>query len=119
MSLRPPCLQVGGLLLVAPEQRLSLQLKCQELALQGSTAGAAVVEQLTALARLPYLDVMDESDELLHHRWAADRPGAAAHTGQPSSKPNSLLVEAMQLQCQCSGGRALHAISIQPQAALS
>jgi hypothetical protein len=63
-----PALQVGGLLLVAPEQRLSLQLKSRELALQGSEAGAAVVEQLTALARLPYLDVMDESDELLHHR---------------------------------------------------
>ncbi len=58
---------------MAPEHRLSLQLRCQELALQGSEAGAAVVEQLSALARLPYMDVMDESDELLHHRWATCR----------------------------------------------
>jgi hypothetical protein len=55
---------------VAPEHRLSLQLKQQELMLQGSEGSAAVGGLLHRLASLPYVDILDESDELLHHRWA-------------------------------------------------
>jgi hypothetical protein len=54
---------------VAPEHRLSLQLKQQELMLQGSEGSAAVGGLLQQLAGLPYVDILDESDELLHHRW--------------------------------------------------
>lgn len=86
-------LQSGGVLLVAPEHRLSLHLKYHELRLQfnkqqrqdtedekeekveGSTklarareAALAVCSALEGVAALPYLDILDESDELLHHR---------------------------------------------------
>lgn len=63
----PRITQEGGLLLVTPEHRLSLELKCQELWEQGpeSTVETAVLDRLKAL---PYLDILDESDELLHPR---------------------------------------------------
>ncbi|GLC47559.1 hypothetical protein PLESTB_000001100 [Pleodorina starrii] len=61
------CKQEGGLLLTAPEHRLSLLLKRQELWAKGH-AREAEVTALDRLAALPYLDLMDESDELLHHR---------------------------------------------------
>ncbi len=60
--------QVGGLLLVAPEHRLSLQLKWHELRTKGDDA---TCRALDGLAALPYVDVLDESDELLHHRCTA------------------------------------------------
>ncbi|PNH12759.1 hypothetical protein TSOC_000243 [Tetrabaena socialis] len=62
------CHQEGGLLLAAPEHRLSLQLKWHELRAEGGAA-AQVCAVLEAVARLPYLDLLDESDELLHHRY--------------------------------------------------
>jgi hypothetical protein len=60
-------LQAQGVLLVAPEHRLSLQHKQREL--WDDEGQAAVCEELQALFSLPYLDIHDESDELLHHRW--------------------------------------------------
>jgi hypothetical protein len=71
-------MQAGGLVVVAPEHRLSLRLKGQELWLRSrNSAGpaaqqqqdAAVWKELQRLAGLPCLDLLDESDELLHHRW--------------------------------------------------
>ena len=59
---------MGGLLLVAPEHRLSLQLKAQELWLRDAGHDRAVWAELQRLAGLPYQDLLDESDELLHHR---------------------------------------------------
>jgi hypothetical protein len=59
-------LQAGGALLVAPEQRLSLQHKWHEL--RAESDQEATCAELAALFKLPYLDLMDESDELLHHR---------------------------------------------------
>ena len=59
-------LQEGGLLLTAPEHRLSLQLKRLEL---GAQAGKEdVCRLLDDFAKLPYVDTVDEVDELLHHR---------------------------------------------------
>jgi hypothetical protein len=58
--------QEGGLLLLAPEHRLSLKLKGQELKTQQDEQ--EVCKLLDVLARLPYLDIIDEVDELLHHR---------------------------------------------------
>ena len=88
---------MGGLLLVAPEHRLSLQLKGQELWIAGSqqSRGAAaaggqqqsndlaVWAELQSLASLPYLDLLDESDELLHHRRAVAE-AACMHSCRPS-----------------------------------
>ena len=59
------CLQEGGVLLTTPERRLSLFLKRQELWQQGSKElGAA----LDAVLELPYINLLDESDELLSYR---------------------------------------------------
>ncbi len=108
-----PSPQEGGLLLVAPEHRLSMELKLHELLLStrggsastsGSLAAAsvggtgasssaaragahldarmAVAEVLQdVLYRVPYTDLLDESDEVLHHRWATATPryGSRAH----------------------------------------
>jgi hypothetical protein len=61
-------LQVGGLLLVVPEHRMSLELKWHELRMKNDPQALALCQELAALAAAPYLDVLDESDELLHHR---------------------------------------------------
>ena len=66
---------------MAPEHRLSLELKWKELicrerqgheatATTGGAAGCSqqVVTLLAALLRTPVLSILDESDELLHHR---------------------------------------------------
>jgi hypothetical protein len=60
------CRRAGGLLLVAPEHRLSLKLKGQELHAQGETEICAF---LNHLASMPTIDLLDESDEILHHRY--------------------------------------------------
>lgn len=54
---------------MVPEHRLSLQLKWHELHMRGDAASLAVCDELQALAAMPYLDMLDESDELLHHRF--------------------------------------------------
>jgi len=56
--------QVGGVLVMAPEHRNSLWLKYLELALAGKLE---VAQQLLELIEgLPYYDILDESDEVLH-----------------------------------------------------
>lgn len=52
---------------MAPEHRLSLQLKRQELWEKGRPCMVEVMA-LDRLAALPFLDILDESDELLHYR---------------------------------------------------
>ena len=59
---------MGGVVLVAPEQRNSLLLKKHELRLKGGAASEKVLAALESLAALDVQDLMDESDELLHHR---------------------------------------------------
>ncbi|KAG2441624.1 hypothetical protein HXX76_003244 [Chlamydomonas incerta] len=83
------CKQEHGALLVTPEHRLSLDLKWKEIGVQLRAAaapvppeaargqsgrkqaarGGQVAAQLTALLRTPVLSILDESDELLHHRF--------------------------------------------------
>jgi hypothetical protein len=58
-------MQEGGLVLVAPQHRLSLSLKWHEL---WSMGAMQVCNVLDKIANLPYMDILDESDELLHHR---------------------------------------------------
>eukprot|EP00798_Chlamydomonas_sp_ICE-L_P016367 gene16367-22569_t len=60
------CQKSGGILIVAREHRLSLLLKANELLAKGD---AQVCSALDDLAALPYFDILDESDELLHHRY--------------------------------------------------
>ena len=60
------CRQSGGVLLVAPEHRLSLQLKWHELRLQGETEKCKLLSQL---ADMPVRDLLDESDEVLRHKY--------------------------------------------------
>eukprot|EP00899_Mesostigma_viride_P019524 jgi/Mesvir1/27573/Mv07318-RA.1 len=56
----------GGILLVAPEHRLSLKLKRLELAARpGNEETCRLLEQLD---NRDFIDILDESDELLHHR---------------------------------------------------
>ena len=59
-------MQVGGVLLIAPEHRNSMYLKQLELALGGSTQLASALVSL--LHSPPYYDLLDESDEVLHHQ---------------------------------------------------
>jgi hypothetical protein len=53
-------------LLVAPEHRLSLMLKRQELWEQNRRDLCALLD---SVAGMQYIDLLDESDELLHHRF--------------------------------------------------
>ena len=65
---------------MAPEHRLSLQLKRHELWAQGAQR-APDCDALDYVAGLPYLDLLDESDELLHHRSVAGAVRMVRHTG--------------------------------------
>ena len=60
------CRRSGGVLLVAPEHRLSLQLKWHELRLQGQKTLCDLLQQFFAL---PSRDCLDESDEVLRHKY--------------------------------------------------
>jgi len=61
------CRAAGGSVVVAPEHRLSLQLKWHEARLPGNDA---LVAELTRLdAQLHFHDILDECDALLSHRY--------------------------------------------------
>jgi hypothetical protein len=51
--------------MVAPEHRLSLEVKGDEL-----WQDEGLKQELVELEALPYIDIMDENDVLLHHRQA-------------------------------------------------
>ncbi|CAN0502560.1 unnamed protein product, partial [Discosporangium mesarthrocarpum] len=66
------CRREGGVLLVTPEHRQSLHLKKLEL-LRARAAGDGgeigdTAKEIEVVEGLWYVDVLDESDELLHHR---------------------------------------------------
>ena len=64
------CRAAGGCLLATPEHILSLKLKWDELNLAESTADMSVVlDGINNLFEEPYIDVLDESDELLRHKY--------------------------------------------------
>ena len=65
-SLLSLCIADSGFVIVAPEHRLSLQLKIKELELVNMRDLAV---ELRKLQELPWVDILDESDELLHHRF--------------------------------------------------
>jgi hypothetical protein len=56
-------------LLVAPEHRNSVHLKYLELALAGDEGAAKLAPKLRSLlGGFSYCDILDESDEVLHHQ---------------------------------------------------
>ena len=61
------CQAVKGMVIVAPEHRLSLQLKLLELGTDD--ASEPVCRVLEEIAAMPFTDLLDESDEVLHHRY--------------------------------------------------
>eukprot|EP00956_Cyclotella_meneghiniana_P007278 scaffold9913_cov36-Cyclotella_meneghiniana.AAC.17 len=66
------CLIDGGALVVAPEHRLSLELKAKELysrgdEIMGDKEIAARIDKL--INKDMWLDILDECDELLRHRY--------------------------------------------------
>eukprot|EP01051_Picozoa_sp_SAG22_P001908 SAG22_NODE_79_length_21845_cov_17.798538_10_plen_1328_part_00 len=58
------CQRCGGILLVAPEHRLSLFLKCLE-----PNTSPAVRAELAKMLELDVVDVFDESDEILRYQY--------------------------------------------------
>ena len=71
------CMESGSAVLVAPEHRLSLQLKWQEVLLAEQSSSSEDVKKLnreirSVLAKiddLSFYDVLDESDEVLIHKY--------------------------------------------------
>eukprot|EP00434_Breviolum_minutum_P034401 symbB.v1.2.030448.t1/scaffold3429.1/size56941/4 len=60
------CRRAGGVLLVAPEDRLSLRLKWHELRSQGEDDLCLLLKELFDVSSR---DLLDESDELLRHKY--------------------------------------------------
>lgn len=65
-SLLNLCQESSGFLVVAPEHRLSLELKTKELVLRKE---CSIASELRTLKEFSWIDVLDECDELLHHRF--------------------------------------------------
>jgi hypothetical protein len=61
------CREHSGFFLVAPEHRLSLELKINELFLAKKSDLATSLKGILDGTR--WMDILDESDELLHHRF--------------------------------------------------
>lgn len=64
-SLLNLCRSTSGFVVVAPEHRLSLELKIKELELRSA---GGITSRLKSVHDSSWIDILDESDELLHHR---------------------------------------------------
>ncbi|CAM9849170.1 unnamed protein product [Discosporangium mesarthrocarpum] len=93
------CRREGGVLLVTPEHRQSLHLKRLELlraraAGDGGEAGD-IAKEIEVVEGLRYVDILDESDELLHHRkqliYAVGDPQQLPNGSQRAQAVQSLL----------------------------
>ena len=62
------CLVCGGAFIVAPEHRLSLELKTKELHRRGENNIAACIENYIIKHDI-WRDILDECDEVLRHRY--------------------------------------------------
>eukprot|EP00392_Amoebophrya_sp_AT5.2_P012179 g12274.t1 len=63
------CRDARGVLLVTPEQRLSLQLKYVELARDPGLVNAEVLQRVRDVVNFPAIDLLDEADACLHYNW--------------------------------------------------
>lgn len=95
------CRDAGGSLVMAPEHRLSLRLKADEARLAGDKALLAELAALDgsqhrgALAGgLQYLDVMDESDAILSHKYQLIYAVGGA-SALPSGRTRWVVVQAL------------------------
>lgn len=59
----------GGIVCVAPEHRLSLELKWHETRLKDMHGSTYLRQELDAIRRMRYYDILDESDELLSFKY--------------------------------------------------
>jgi hypothetical protein len=62
------CKESRGCIIMAREHRQSLHLKTRELMLLKASTSAETLAELRKLDDVNYLDMLDESDELLHYR---------------------------------------------------
>ena len=76
------CRNFNGVLLITPEHRLSLKLKWYELKLEKEVETCRILAQIDSL---PYIDILDECDELL--RIKNKLLYACGSPEQPSSGP--------------------------------
>lgn len=58
-----------NVILVAPEHRLSLELKQHEVGLMDSENATRIQQAIKNIEALPYYDILDESDELLSYKY--------------------------------------------------
>lgn len=61
------CRRVKGCIIVAPEHRLSLSLKWHELNFKNGNE--SICSTLSSLEEVKYYDMLDESDEILRHKY--------------------------------------------------
>ena len=61
------CRDSGGVLVVAPEHRLSLELKWHELRMQSKSNAA--LKALDSMLKCPFRELFDECDEILRNRF--------------------------------------------------
>ena len=106
------CERNGGAVLVAPEHRLSLQLKAHDLRLSEKSSGAYVAnfgqiraEQIRAeldrLHRRPYYDIFDESDEELRHQFQLIY-ACGSCTDLPAGPERWIVAEALLREIRCN-----------------
>ena len=93
---------VGGVVVVAPEHRLSLQLKCHVARLANHDALVAALTQLDA--QLGFFDILDESDEVLSHRYQLIYAVGAA-VKLPAGEVRWLVAQALVKAMSCRHGR--------------
>eukprot|EP00798_Chlamydomonas_sp_ICE-L_P016685 gene16685-22945_t len=98
------CQRSDGILIVEREHRLSLQLKAVELLAKGDTQLNAALD---ALAALPYIDILDESDELLQHRYQLIY-AVGAQSALPARQQRAEVIQCL-----------LHAVSHQMDSSIS
>eukprot|EP00200_Dunaliella_tertiolecta_P017830 CAMPEP_0202416882 /NCGR_PEP_ID=MMETSP1128-20130828/41027_1 /ASSEMBLY_ACC=CAM_ASM_000463 /TAXON_ID=3047 /ORGANISM="Dunaliella tertiolecta, Strain CCMP1320" /LENGTH=211 /DNA_ID=CAMNT_0049024019 /DNA_START=115 /DNA_END=747 /DNA_ORIENTATION=- len=86
------CQQVGGLLLVAPEHGHFLELKHNGL----WNLVHAVCAELDELSAMPYIDIIDENDVILHHRYQLVYASGSQRL-LPSLEQRAIAIQAMLL----------------------
>ena len=95
--------QEGGLLLVAPEHRKSLVLKRLELAKAadgGDSEARSACAELDGVFATPFLDLVDECDEVLNHKYVC---GLLDARGVPALGPRYCAYDREKTGVGCTG----------------
>jgi hypothetical protein len=99
------CQAAGGAVCVAPEHRLSLELKWHELQLADSPSTAEGRQMLQTVESMKYFDLYDESDEALHHRFQLIYAVGACHL-LPNGRERWVVAQALLKQVQTNAAVA-------------